>query len=130
MTSPKQNHSLDEISTPIDDHFYKLVENEPVRCSLTEYAQSMQMESNRIIAQNQINELLVSTIFTGIDLSFGSGEKRLFETIVFGMEGDIHPKWEHATYNDAVEKHNQIVKMIETENINSLKQQILSKTDK
>ena len=50
--------------------------------------------------------------------------------MVFGMEGDIHPKWEHATYNAAVEKHNRIVKMIETEGTNSLKRQILSKTNK
>lgn len=130
MTNPAKNNSLEEISTPIDDHFYKLVDKTPVRCSLTEYAQSMQQESNRIVRQHQINELLVSTIFTGIDTSFGSGEKRLFETVIFGMEDDIHPKWQHATWNEAVKKHDAIVKMIETEGIHLLIQQIHEKTDK
>lgn len=130
MTDPAKNNSLDGISTPIDDHLYKLIDNTPVRCSLAEYAQSMHLKPNRIVRQHQINELLVSTIFTGIDYSFGSGEQRLFETMIFGMEDDIHPKWQHATWHEAVEKHAEIVKMMETEDINSLKQQIHEKADK
>ncbi|WAW10685.1 hypothetical protein NB640_03220 [Oxalobacter vibrioformis] len=128
MTDPEKNPITEEIHTAIDDHFYKLVDHEPVRCNLDEYARNMQRESSRIVRQSRINECLVSTIFTGIDYSFGIGEKRLFETMIFGMEGDIHPKWQHATWNESVEKHDQIVKMIESEGIDALKQQIREKT--
>lgn len=130
MNDQTENHFFEEISTPIDDHFYKLNGQEPVHCTLAEYAQSMSQESNRIVAQNTVNNLFVSTIFTGIDHSFGMGEKRLFETVIFGMEDDIHPKWQHATWNEAVEKHHQLVKMIEKNGIDLLKQQIRKKTDK
>ncbi len=128
MTYRDKENFHEEIRTPIDDHFYQLINHEPVRCTLAEYAQNMQLESNRIVAQDEIKGLLVSTVFTGIDYSFGSGEKRLFETIVFGMEEDIHPKWQHATWNDSLEKHHQIVNMIEAGGIDSLKQQIREKT--
>lgn len=128
MIDSEKNPVTEEIHTAIDDHFYKLVDREPVRCNLDEYARSMQMESSRIVRQSQINELLVSTIFTGIDYSFGSGEKRLFETMIFGMEDDIHPKWQHATWDESVEKHDQIVKMIESEGMDVLKQKIREKT--
>ncbi len=119
----KKNLS-EEISTPIDNHFYKLVNQEPVPCSLEEYAKSMQIESNRIIKQTQIKDLFVSTIFTGIDYSFGLAEKKLFETIVFGLDEEIHPKWQNATWNEAIEKHHEIIKMIENEDINLIKKQI------
>ena len=130
MPCSKDKTSLEEIRTPIDDHFYKLVEREPVRCTLLEYAQNMQSETNRIVAQTKIEALLISTIFTGIDHSFGLGEKRLFETVIFGMEDDIHPKWHHATWDGAQKEHNRIVKIIEDNGIDSIKRQIREKTGK
>ncbi|MDL2283835.1 hypothetical protein LJC19_01640 [Oxalobacter sp. OttesenSCG-928-P03] len=128
MTDSTTKTSPEKIHTPIDDHFYKLVGNEPVHCTLMEYAENMQSGANRIVAQNKIGELLVSTIFTGIDYSFGLGEKRLFETVIFGMEDDIHPKWQHATWDEAKKEHNRIVKIIEEEGTDSIKKQIREKT--
>jgi len=119
-----EKNPFEEISTPIDNHFYKLVNQEPVPCSLEEYAKNMQVESNRIIKQTEIKELLVSTIFTGIDYSFGSAEKKLFETIIFGLDEEIHPKWQNATWNSAIEKHHELIQMIENEDINLIKQKI------
>lgn len=81
MTIPTENTFLEEISTPVDNHFYRLADKKPVRCTLTEYARHMQLESNRIIVQSQEGELLVSTIFTGIDYSFGSGEKNCLKLL-------------------------------------------------
>lgn len=130
MNDPAKDNALENITTPIDDHFYKLVDKKPVRCNLAEYARFMQQESNRIVMQHQINELRVSTIFTGIDHAFGTGEKQLFETMIFGMENGIHPTWQHATWNEAVKKHEEIVKNIQTDGINILKQQIHEKADK
>lgn len=116
--------SLEEINTPIDNHFYQLVDKEPVRCTFAEYAQNMQSESNRIVMQTQINALLISTIFTGIDYSFGTGEKRLFETMIFGMDNDIHPKWQHATWQEATEKHQELAETIKNEGVEFIKKQI------
>ena len=125
-----EKNVFEEITTPIDNHFYKLVNQEPVKCSLEEYAKSMQIESNRIIKQTQIKDLFVSTIFTGIDYSFGLAEKKLFETIIFGLDDEIHPKWQYATWDDAIEKHHELIKMIENEDISLIKQKILNAKNK
>lgn len=129
MTDSSENDSLENISTPIDDHFYKLAGQEPIRCSLTEYAQNMQSEANRVIKQDTIHNLLVSTIFTGIDHSFGLGEKKLFETIIFGTEENIHPKWQYATWSEAIENHQQLVRIIRENGLDSLKVLIHEKTN-
>ncbi len=119
-----KKNPFEEITTPIDNHFYKLVNQEPVRCSLEEYAKYMQLESNRIIKQTEVKKLIVSTIFTGIDYSFGLAEKKLFETIIFGLDEEIHPKWQYATWNDAIKKHHELIQTIENEDINLIKQKI------
>lgn len=42
------------------------------------------MESgDRIVAKTQIDEVLVSTVFLGLDHNFGPGEPLLFETMIF-----------------------------------------------
>lgn len=38
---------------------------------------------NRVVKQDQINDLLVSTVFLGVDHGWGDGPPLLFETLVF-----------------------------------------------
>lgn len=60
----------------------------------------MKSADNRIIEQTRVGELTVSTVFTGIDHAFGTGEKQLFETSVFGLPDDIHPQWRFASWTE------------------------------
>ncbi len=84
----------------------------------------MKSAQNRIIEQKQIGKFLVSTIFTGIDRSFGSEEKLLFETTVLGLDGDIQPCWRFSTWNQAVREHRRLVVLIETKGIDALLDEI------
>ena len=102
----------DDNSTPIDDRFYKLVDRVPVRCSLAEYADAMKDDANRIIAQATIGELQVSTIFTGIDTNWGGNTPILFETVVFGLPGDLRPQWSLSTWDEALSIHNELVSLL------------------
>lgn len=106
--------------TPVDDaekllqgHLYKLSGKKPVPCSFEEYIHFMKSAANRIVEQTQVGDLLVSTIFTGIDHAFGTGEKQLFETKVFGLPDETQPRWRFATWNQAVREHRKLVVMLE-----------------
>lgn len=47
-------------------------------------------KSDRKIAEDMVGDVLVSTVFLGLDHSFGNGPPLLFETMVFGgpLDGD------------------------------------------
>jgi len=56
--------------------------------------------ADRHVAQTEVGEANVSTVFLGLDHSFGSGPPLLFETMVFGGDSDDtqerYPTWEEA----------------------------------
>lgn len=66
---------------------YKLIGRQAVPChNLREWVRWMQT-AERHVAKTQIGPLYVSTVFLGIDHSFGrDGGPLLFETMVFGGE--------------------------------------------
>ena len=101
----KNNGDPDDIDALLEGHFYKLVDKEPVPCTFAEYASGMKSANNRLIEQTRVDDLTVSTVFTGIDHAFGMGKKQLFETSVFGLPDDILPQWRFATWNEAVNHH-------------------------
>ena len=98
-----------DIQTPIDDRFYRLVDRVPVRCTLMEYATAMQDDANRIIAQATIGEFQISTVFTGIDQNWGGDQPILFETAVFGLPDGLNPQWLFSTWDEAMQTHNALV---------------------
>ena len=102
-------NDINDISTPIDDRFYRLINRVPVRCTLTEYAAAMQDDANRIVAQATIGEWQISTVFTGINSNWGEGNPILFETMVFGLPDDLQPQWRFSTWDEAMETHNLLV---------------------
>jgi hypothetical protein len=58
--------------------------HEPVKCTLMEWAQWMEVHSNKIVEQTEIKGYMVSTVFLGLDHNFGGkGPPVLFETMVF-----------------------------------------------
>ena len=68
--------------------------------SLMEWAQWFEA-ADRHVAKTIVNdEVNVSTVFLGLDHSFGSGPPLLFETMIFGGEHDQYQErfetWEQA----------------------------------
>ena len=123
----KDDEDLENIDALLEGHFYKLVNKEPVPCTFAEYASGMKSAENRLIEQTQVDELTVSTVFTGIDHAFGMGQKQLFETTVFGLPDDIQPQWRFASWNEAVNQHLQLVVMLEHAGPDSLLEEIRKK---
>jgi hypothetical protein len=85
--------------------FYKLEENIPVRCNNAhEWAEWFaNAGERRIVAQDEIGDFLVSTIFLGVDptASIDAAMPLLFETLIFengkavGNKG-LYPTWKMA----------------------------------
>jgi hypothetical protein len=53
----------------------------------------------------------VSTVFLGLDHSFGEGPPLIFETMVFGGELDQEQD-RYSTWDEAVEGHNRMVERV------------------
>jgi hypothetical protein len=64
-----------------------------------------QGSEQRIVAQNKLGSVMISTVFLGLDHSFtSSGPPLLYETMIFGGEHDGY-QTRCSTYEQAVEMH-------------------------
>jgi hypothetical protein len=85
--------------------------NEPVECDdLFAWAAWLQTASLRI-AEDQIGESMVSTVFLGLDHSFGGDKPLLYETMVFGGKLDNYC-WRTSTIEEALAQHSTAVWMV------------------
>lgn len=67
--------------------------------------------SSKIVAKTELDDCQISTVFLGIDHSFGDGPPILFETMIFGGE---HDQWceRYETWDQAAEHHRRIVEAL------------------
>lgn len=65
------------------------------------------------VAKEKIRNVLVSTIFLGLDHSFDSGDPILWETMVFGGAHDRYQERCGGTRADALAMHKRVVAMVE-----------------
>jgi len=84
---------------------YILDGREAVPChDLTEWGTWFE-NADRHVAKDEIGDVKISTIFLGLDHSFGQGPPLLFETMVFGgdADGDMdrYSTWEEAEQGHA-----------------------------
>jgi len=56
-------------------------------------------------------DITISTVFLGLDYSFGEGPPLLFETMIFGGEHDQYQK-RYVTWDEAEEGHKKAVAMV------------------
>lgn len=56
-------------------------------------------------------EIMVSTVFLGLDHSFGAGPPQIFETMIFGGQFDQHG-WRDSTWWGAEARHAAVVRMV------------------
>jgi hypothetical protein len=73
----------------METRHWKLIDGEPVPCDdFLEWARWFET-ADRIIQQDRFGEVLVSTVFLGLDHGFGDdGPPVLFETMIFRGEHD------------------------------------------
>src|SRR3990167_704654 len=92
---------------------YILVNGEPQACEdLLTWARWFEDASEeRIVAQDCIADVRISTVFLGLDHSFGQGEPLLFETMIFGGSQDQYQR-RYSTREAAVSGHAETLKLV------------------
>ena len=91
---------------------YILVENRPVRVyDMMEWLDFFS-SGERVLGFSRVNGIRISTIFMGLDNSFGAApEPLVFETMIMG--GDNHGYIKRcATYDEAIVLHREIVEFV------------------
>ena len=76
-------------------------------CDLMEWAEWFEA-ADRHVDRTMVGDIKVSTVFLGLDHSFGGGEPQLFETMIFGgkLDGEM---WRYSTWEQAEKGHQEAV---------------------
>ena len=92
---------------------YILVNKEPINCmDLMKWGEWME-KRDRIIKQEYVGKIFISTVFLGIDHAFGVGKKPiLFETMIFKDQKNQDYQTRCATYDEALKMHKKAVKLV------------------
>ena len=88
----------------------------PVLCDLMTWAEWFETPGNRTVAKTKIADVLISTVFLGLDHSWGEGPPILFETMIFGGKLDQEQE-RYSTWDEAEEGHKQMVERVEREGL-------------
>ncbi len=88
----------------------KLVNGEIVPVTLLEWARSFET-ADRKVAFTEIGDIRISTVFLGLDHSYGDGPPLWFETMTFGGEHD-NEQDRYTTLEEAMRGHDRMVAMV------------------
>lgn len=94
-------------------HYILDSEGNPQACDLMTWAKwfEEQLPGQRKIGDTTIGEAKVSTVFLGLDHSFGDGPPLLFETMMFG--GKLSDEMDrYSTRAEALEGHEVMVRRV------------------
>ena len=61
----------------------------------------------QVVKQSNVGPVLISTVWLGIDHSFGHGPPQIFETMTFGSEDE--EQYRYASEAEALEHHAELV---------------------
>ena len=94
--------------------YFVLKDRVPVPTNLWTWATSVETNAGRHVGDDTIERpgaqsLRVSTIFLGLDHSFGDGPPVLFETMVFGDTDLDYNQVRYSTYDEAEAGHKALV---------------------
>lgn len=90
--------------------------NKPVAKPVLEASQWLEDNDNRrIVKRDEIGDILVSTVFLGLDHAWDSDIPVLWETMIFGGEHDQYQE-RYTSYEDALEGHKKALTLITKEN--------------
>lgn len=77
----------------------------PVRCDdMERWGDFIRVPENKVVARSEFGSASVSTVFLGLDHSFGGGRPVLFETMIFGGKSDGYQERYH-TWKEAEAGH-------------------------
>jgi hypothetical protein len=88
-----------------EDHSVSLIEGPHAMLRWAECFESL----DRVVAKTNIEGVEVSTVFLGLDHSFGRGPPLLFETMTFDDYGSGEICLRYSTWDEAVRGHNATV---------------------
>lgn len=88
-------------------------DRKPVACDMVAWSMWMSIHwADRIVSKTNIGGSTVSTVFCGLDHSFGSSDRPvLFETMIFTDDGGDYSS-RSCTWDEAVAEHNKAVEKI------------------
>ena len=66
---------------------------------------------DRVIGSDYLGDVHVSTVWLGLDHSFGGKKPLIFETMVFGLEED-ELQWRYSTKKEAIKGHKEAVESV------------------
>jgi hypothetical protein len=72
-----------------------------------EWARAFEDSVGRIVAKSRLGDVEVSTVWLGLDHSFGAGPPLIFETMIFGGARD-QEQYRYATEDEALAGHLRI----------------------
>lgn len=95
------------------DDKYILDGKTPVPCTdLIEWAKWREA-NNRTVGRDHIGDILISTVFLGLDHRYGPGKPILFETMVF--EGPLDQEQvRYCTWDEAEKGHQEMIERVKT----------------
>ena len=90
---------------------YYLDGHQPIPCTLMEWGERFN-DATRIVAQEHIGDIFVSTVFLGLDHAlFDDDGPLLFETMIFGGPHDEY-QTRCATWNQALAMHDTALALV------------------
>lgn len=86
--------------------------NKPVAKPVFEAAQWLEdNDHRRTVKRDEIGDILVSTVFLGLDHAWDSGTPVLWETMIFGGEHNQYQE-RYTSHKDALEGHEKALTLI------------------
>ena len=88
----------------MSDYYVLDKDHKPIRATLDEWSKFTEPHCTSRVARDENDEILVSTVFLGLDHNWGEGPPILFETMIFGGEHD-EDQWRYETWDEAIAGH-------------------------
>lgn len=99
--------------------FYKLENKNPVKCATgqewAEWYEAAAQTGERVVARDNFQGVLLSTIFTGIDPTIAAGPPQLFETMAFMGGSATGVALRSATWEQAEHTHRSMLRKMRKE---------------
>jgi hypothetical protein len=90
-------------------------QNNPIKANdVLEWGKFFEQTGRRQVARTNIGNVLISTVFLGIDHGWMENEPVLFETMIFNLpEEEDEYQTRCSTWQQALEMHNEAVRYVE-----------------
>ena len=103
--------TIEDLANALGDYWILDADHKPIRVGIVEWGKFFKSTDSRIVAQDQIGDAKVSTVFLGIDHGWGDGAPVLFETMVFGGPHD-QETWRCCTWKQAEAQHEEACSLV------------------